>query len=168
MNESVRQRGRVFKAVSRGALVGATLAVALGGLGTAAAFADTAPVAATASSVTPATSNTLVGNWVAKGIAGDRPVEPKFTFNADGTFTMIPEDNAYAAHGTWKQDDCGNFTFDIQHYIYDNGKPVAEIRGTQAGKVTGDKFDSTGTSGRYDLNGNLLATFTVTISGNRV
>jgi hypothetical protein len=159
---------KAVKTAARGVLAGVTLMVALGGLGTAVAVAAPSPAGQATSTLAPAGYNTLIGNWNAKGVAGDRPVEPKFTFNADGTFTMIPEDNSYVAHGHWQQKRDGSFTFDIQHYIYDaSGQPIAEIRGTQAGKVVGNKFDSTGQSGRYDLDGNLVATFTVTISGTR-
>ncbi len=159
---------RSRRAATRAGLLAASVVTAVAGLGaTAAVAADTGTAAPHVAS--DATShNSLLGVWKVKGIANGNPVEPTYTFKADGTFVMIPEDNAYVGSGTWKQQRDGSFTFHLEHYIYADGKPVSQIKAEQAGKVTGDTFTSSGISGRYDLDGNLLETFSVTISGTRL
>ncbi|MEU5420541.1 hypothetical protein ACFY1P_14575 [Streptomyces sp. NPDC001407] len=162
---------RTRRLAVRTGLLAASAVTAVAGLGaTAAVAADTGTTAAARHLAAPDTAshNSLLGVWKVKGIANGNPVEPTYTFKADGTFVMIPEDNAYVGSGTWKQQRDGSFTFHLEHYIYVDGKPVSQIKAEQAGKVTGDTFTSSGVSGRYDLSGNLLETFSVTISGTRV
>jgi len=167
MNAHVSRRGRWGTTMTRIGMVGATVTLTLTGFGIASASAATSQ--APAASVESVSENTLAGEWQVRGTAGSNPVAPVFTFHKDHTFIMIPETHDFIAHGTWKQKRNGDFTFHIEHFIFDPaGNPVGEIKGDQAGSQCGDEFSSTGTSFRYDLNGNLLETFTVTITGERI
>ncbi|RLV08803.1 hypothetical protein CTZ27_08605 [Streptomyces griseocarneus] len=157
------------RTATRTGLVAASVVAAVAGLGATAAVAAE-PAQATVAHVAAQADahNSLVGVWKVKGTADGKPVEPIFTFKADGTFTMVPEDHAYNGAGTWKEERDGSFTFHLEHNIYGpDGKALFQIRADQAGKVTGNSFTSSGISGRYDLNGNLIETFNVTISGTR-
>ncbi|MFF5468018.1 hypothetical protein [Streptomyces achromogenes] len=151
---------------TRAGVVAATAVLALTGLGAATASAATttadAPVAA------DVTYASLAGEWLGSGTAGSNQVEPHFFFYGNGTLKMIPEDNAYLATGTWKQSGT-SFTFHLEHPIYDSTGAVAfYIKADQTGTINGDTWNSTGTSGRYDTQGNLIETFTVTLTAHRV
>jgi hypothetical protein len=149
---------------TRAGVVAATAVLALTGLGAATASATTtdAPVAA------DATYASLAGEWQGSGTAGANPVQPHFFFYGNGTLKMIPENNAYLATGTWKQSG-SSFTFHLEHPIYDStGAVVSYIKADQTGTINGNTWSSTGTSGRYDTQGNLLETFTVTLTANRL
>ncbi|MHC5907735.1 hypothetical protein ACVNF4_28165 [Streptomyces sp. S6] len=151
--------------VTRTGVVAATAVLALTGLGATAASAATTTADVPAAAATYAS---LAGEWQGSGTAGPNPVQPHFFFYGNGTLKMVPEDNAYLATGTWKESG-SSFTFHLEHPIYNSaGTVVSYVKADQTGTLNGDTWSSTGTSGRYDTQGNLIETFTVTLTAHRV
>ncbi|MEU7578560.1 hypothetical protein AB0B50_13240 [Streptomyces sp. NPDC041068] len=165
MTNSVRRATRTRRVALRSGAIAAVAVTALAGLGvSAASAADSAAPTAAAKSA----AQTAVGTWQVKGVANGNVVEPVYYFYADGTFKMIPEDNAYVGTGTWQLKDDGTFTFHLEHPIYVDGKETFRIVADQTGTLKGDTFSTSGISHRTDLDGNVLETFDVTITGKRI
>jgi hypothetical protein len=150
-----------------------TVLVALAVLGSSAAFAQDAMEANTA-------SQGPEGSWLYTVTIPNPPDAPIVfrgteTYSAGGGYveadqlSFTPGYLATAGHGAWKCTGNNKFLLTYVNFTYDaSGNPTGSGKVRQTTRLAGNRYSGSGDYFYYDLNGNVVASGTFTITAKRI